>query len=335
LDPVGVHTGDSIVVAPVQTLTDIELQMLRTASINIIKELKIEGGCNVQFALDPFSLKYGVIEVNPRVSRSSALASKATGYPIARISTLLSIGYTLDEIQNPINKNVSALYEPTLDYIAVKIAKFPFEKFPNSPNILTTQMQATGEVLGLGACFEEALLKAYDSLGNKDELFDFTSFNKNTNYITPASNRLNNIFKALAHGISVQKIYLATKIDKFFLNKINNIIKISKNLKLLNKDNLLLAKKYGISDKSIAYITKNNITHIKNMRNKFAIIPNFKKIDACGAEFACDSNYFYSSYSGFDENVDKTKKKKVLIVGSGPIKIGQGIEFDYCCVHAI
>lgn len=334
-DPVGVHTGDSIVVAPSQTLRDVEHQMLRSASIDIIRELKIEGGCNIQFALNPFSLEYIVIEVNPRVSRSSALASKATGYPIAKIAAKIAIGLTLDEIVNPVTGNTSALFEPSLDYIVVKIPQWPFDKFYTADRKLGTQMKATGEVMAIDRVFEGALLKAVRSLEgiNKTALFREVDDLENKLRV-PNDQRLFAIFDALRKGYSVDEIYEMTHIDKWFLSKLDNIILMESELKEngLDKDTISKCKKLGFSDTHISKILNIEEEVVATFREEIDLKPVYKLVDTCAGEFESSTPYFYSTYEE-DCEVEVTDKSKVVILGSGPIRIGQGIEFDYCSVH--
>lgn len=342
IDPVGIHTGDSIVVAPSQTLTDRDHQMLRSASLKIIRALKIEGGCNIQFALDPYSYQYYVIEVNPRVSRSSALASKATGYPIAKVAALIGIGYCLDEIKNPVTKKTFAGFEPALDYIVCKIPRWPFDKFHAGNRRLGTQMKATGEVMAIGRTLEEALLKAVRSLeiGTYHlKLKEAESLPENIleDRITKADDeRLFLIAAMLRREISIDKIHHLTKIDYFFLHKFKHIIDLEKELqsKNLTHESLLKVKKYGFSDKAIAKLTDHTEKEIFELRKSFKIFPVYKMVDTCAAEFESTTPYYYSTYEHEDE-VIHTAKEKVIVLGSGPIRIGQGIEFDYSSVHAV
>jgi len=339
LDPVGVHTGDSIVVAPVQTLTNKEYQMLRNSALRIIRALGIEGGCNVQFALDPYSFNYYVIEVNPRVSRSSALASKASGFPIARVSAKIACGLTLDEIK--ISSTIAS-FEPTLDYVVTKFPRFPFDKFQDANRKLSTQMKATGEVMSIGRTFEESLLKAIRSLENKvdhielekcknmnnDELLKFIDDN--------TDERIYAVAEAFRRGIGVEKIYKITKIDRFFLDKIMHIISIENELKEegLNIDNLKYAKRWGFADSYLAKIWNKNAKDIYNLRKENNIYPVYKMIDTCASEFKAYVPYFYSTYEFENESI-RSDRKKIVVLGSGPIRIGQGVEFDYTTVHAI
>lgn len=342
VDPVGIHTGDSVVVAPTQTLTDRECDMLKAVSLKIIRALKIEGGCNVQIALDPHSLKYYIIEVNPRVSRSSALASKATAYPIARIASKIAVGMTLDEIINPITKKSYGNFEPTIDYIVTKIPRFPFDKFADGDRNLGTQMKATGEIMSIGRRFEESLLKGIRSLEYgvhhlglpNGEKF---SLEKIIDKIEKASDeRIFFIGEALRRGISVEDIYNLTKIDLFFLNKMQNIIDLEHILKENKKDINLLrkVKTYGFSDKIIAHRWGMDEKEIYDLRKANGIKPVYKMVDTCAAQYESDIPYLYSSYEIENESIRSTKEK-VVVLGSGPIRIGQGIEFDYATVHAI
>ena len=342
IDPVGIHTGDSIVVAPSQTLTDREYHMLRNVSLKIIRALKIEGGCNVQIALDPNSFKYYIIEVNPRVSRSSALASKATGYPIAKIAAKIAVGMTLDEIINPVTKSSYACFEPAIDYIVTKIPRFPFDKFGDGDRYLGTQMKATGEVMAIGRTLEESLLKAIRSLEygvhhlglpNGDEF----TLDKIIRRIKLAGDeRLFFIGEALRRDVSIQKIHEYTKIDLFFLNKMKNIIDLEHLLKDNKNDIVLLrkAKIYGFSDRVIAHRWGMTEKEITDLRHKNNIRPVYKMVDTCAAEFESSTPYFYSTYEFENESI-RSDKEKIVVLGSGPIRIGQGIEFDYATVHAI
>ncbi len=342
LDPVGVHTGDSIVVAPSQTLADKEYQMLRTSALNIIDELKITGGCNVQFALNPTSFEYCVIEVNPRVSRSSALASKATGYPIAKVSAKIALGYHLDEIKNAVTGKTYASFEPALDYCVVKIPRLPFDKFIKASRTLTTQMKATGEVMSICTNFEGALMKAlrsleqhvnsliYENLGElpvetiREELYRIDD------------RRIFVVAEALRRGIPLKEIHEITKIDIWFLDKIHNIVKMENRLKKeeLTKEVMQEAKRLEFPDEVIAQIRGVSKQEIHDLRMSYGIVPSYKMVDTCAAEFEATTPYYYSCYDGENE-VDATrKKKKVMVLGSGPIRIGQGIEFDFCSVHS-
>ena len=342
IDPVGIHTGDSIVVAPSQTLTDREYHMLRDVSLKIIRALKIEGGCNVQIALDPNSFKYYIIEVNPRVSRSSALASKATGYPIAKIAAKIAVGMTLDEIINPVTKSSYACFEPAIDYIVTKIPRFPFDKFGDGDRYLGTQMKATGEIMAIGRTLEESLLKAIRSLEygvhhlglpNGDEF----TLDKIIRRIKLAGDeRLFFIGEALRRNVSIEEIHEYTKIDLFFLNKMKNIIDLEHLLKDNKNDIGLLrkAKIYGFSDRVIAHRWGMTEKEITDLRHKNNIRPVYKMVDTCAAEFESSTPYFYSTYEFENESI-RSDKEKIVVLGSGPIRIGQGIEFDYATVHAI
>lgn len=344
-DPVGVHTGDSIVVAPSQTLSDVEYQMLRTASIKIIDAIGIEGGCNVQLALNPSSLEYAVIEINPRVSRSSALASKATGYPIAKVSTKIALGYGLDEILNQVTGKTYAAFEPTLDYVVLKIPKWPFDKFFNAKRILGTKMMATGEVMAIGSSFEQALLKAVRSLEIKqytlysEKLSQKSTVDLKARIQNPDDERLFCIAEMMRRGYKIDKIAELTGVDKFFLYKVCNIIEeeeLLRNSSLheLDKNWLKKLKKIGFSDKGIADLTGSSPEDVYKLRMKNHIVASYKMVDTCGGEFDAVSPYYYSTYDEYDE-VEVTKNKKILVIGSGPIRIGQGVEFDYCSVHSI
>ncbi|PZD93864.1 carbamoyl-phosphate synthase large subunit [Paenibacillus sambharensis] len=350
-DPVGVHTGDSIVVAPSQTLSDREYQMLRSASLKIIRALNIEGGCNVQFALDPYSYQYYVIEVNPRVSRSSALASKATGYPIAKMAAKIAIGYTLDEIVNPVTGQTYACFEPTLDYIVSKIPRWPFDKFISANRKLGTQMKATGEVMAIGRTFEESMHKAVRSLeigvhrihlkdapGIEDEVL-------RTRLAKPDDERMFLVAEAFRRGYKLQEIQDLTNIDWWFLDKIEGIVAFEERLKSeaeLTEELLYEAKRKGFSDRSIAELRREggaaadytDELDIRSLRNDLNLRPVYKMVDTCAAEFEATTPYYYSTYE-VENEVTESEKEKVLVLGSGPIRIGQGIEFDYSTVHAV
>ncbi|KUK00756.1 MAG: carbamoyl-phosphate synthase large subunit [Methanobacteriales archaeon] len=334
IDPMGIHTGESIVVAPAQTLSDEENQKLRDVSLKIIRALKIEGGCNIQFAVHPQTGEYKVIEVNPRVSRSSALASKATGYPIAKIAAKIAIGLTLDEIQNDITKETPASFEPSIDYVVTKIPRWPFDKFREIDRHIGVQMKSTGEVMAIGRTMEESLHKAIRSLDIGRYGFEEVPFTTG-DLANPTDERLFQVYTALKNGMSINKVYELTKIDKFFLYKILEIIKFEKSLKggKIDPKTLKRAKKLGFSDKKIAQLTGLKEKEIRDLRKKHDIKPVYKMVDTCAAEFEAKTPYYYGSYDMEDE-VEVSKKPKVLIIGSGPIRIGQGIEFDYCCVHA-
>ena len=341
IDPVGVHTGDSIVVAPSQTLGDKEYQMLRTSALNIISELNITGGCNVQYALNPDTFEYCVIEVNPRVSRSSALASKATGYPIAKVSAKIALGYTLDEIKNAITQKTYASFEPMLDYVVVKLPRLPFDKFISAKRTLTTQMKATGEVMSICDNFEGALMKAIRSLEQHvDSLmsYDFTGLSRDDLLEQLAivdDMRMWKIAEAIRRGIDYDTIYNITKVDKWFIDKFAIIVEMENALKTqeLTVDLLREAKRIEFPDNVIARLTGKSEREIHDMRHENGIVAAYKIVDTCAAEFAAETPYYYSVY-GSENEVEKTEgKKKVLVLGSGPIRIGQGIEFDFCSVH--
>ncbi len=339
VDPVGIHTGDSIVVAPSQTLTNKEYQMLRNSALNIIRALKIEGGCNVQFSLDPYSFKYYVIEVNPRVSRSSALASKASGYPIARVSAKIACGLRLDEIRIA---NTLASFEPTLDYVVTKIPRFPFDKFADANRSLSTQMKATGEVMSIGRNFEESLLKAVRSLENRvdhlelsflkekplEEIMEFIGLH--------TDERIYALAEALRKGATIDELYFLTKIDRFFLEKIQKILDLEQQVLLhpWDKEVFLQAKRNGFADSYLARCYDTTPQEIYAFRKKNSIYPVYKMIDTCASEFESYVPYFYSTYEQENESI-RSEKKKIIVLGSGPIRIGQGVEFDYTTVHAI
>jgi carbamoyl-phosphate synthase large subunit len=339
-DPMGVHTGDSIVVAPSQTLTNKEYQMLRTASLKIIRALGIEGGCNVQFALDPKSNRYYVIEVNPRVSRSSALASKATGYPIARVASKIAVGKRLDEIYNQVTGKTMASFEPALDYIVVKIPRWPFDKFARGERKLGSQMKATGEVMAIDRCFEAALQKAVRSLelGNKPLTWKDNNWGNDDNlhsYPLHANDlRLWAVMEALRNGVTPEQMAEHTGIDLWFIKKMVNIIDMEKKLSsgTLNAASLWQAKRLGFSDEQIGTLSGKSTAQVIKRRHKEQIIPVYKMVDTCAAEFNAETPYFYSTYEQENE-ADPVEGKKVMVIGSGPIRIGQGIEFDYCSVH--
>ena len=342
VDPVGIHTGDSIVVAPVQTLTDRENQMLRNASLRIIRALGICGGCNVQLALDPHSFRYYVIEVNPRVSRSSALASKATGYPIASISAKLAAGLTLDEIKNPITGTSYACFEPALDYIVTKFPRLPFDKFPNADRQLGTQMKATGEVMSIGRTFEESFLKSVRSLEVKVdhlEKEEFKSYSKEELYKKIKGRDDERIFAIaqwLRNGYSMEEIQKLTNIDYFFLNHIQRILDLETEMKSHPQDAEVLyrLKRNGFSDKYIARNWNMKEIDLYQMEQKEHIVPVYKMVDTCAGEFTSLTPYFYSTYEMENESI-ASDRKKVIVLGSGPIRIGQGVEFDYTTVHTV
>ena len=343
LDPVGVHTGDSIVVAPSQTLADKEHQMLRSAALNIISELDIKGGCNVQFALNPDSFEYCVIEVNPRVSRSSALASKATGYPIAKVAAKIALGYNLDEIKNAVTGKTYASFEPTLDYVVVKIPRLPFDKFIKAKRTLTTQMKATGEVMSICTNFEGALMKALRSLEQHVDSLIYLDYDKRP--LEEIHERLHKvddrrifvIAEAIRRGISLGEIHSITKVDIWFLDKIANLVKMEQKLrdaKEINKELMQEAKRMEFPDKVIGQIVGKTEAEIKAMRYAMDIHASYKIVDTCAAEFEATTPYYYSCFDGENEVEEDHSKKKIMVLGSGPIRIGQGIEFDFCSVHA-
>jgi carbamoyl-phosphate synthase large subunit len=345
IDPVGVHTGDSIVVAPSQTLSDKEYQMLRTASLKIISKLGIEGGCNVQFALNPISFEYAVIEVNPRVSRSSALASKATGYPIAKVATKIAIGYGLDEIMNAVTGKTFACFEPTLDYVVVKIPKWPFDKFVNAERTLGTQMKATGEVMAISCSFEAALMKAIRSLELniftlEQELLKKLSDEEIFRMLADINDsRVFVVAEALRRNVSIAKICEITTIDEFFINKLNNLVLMEEELKTVTIDNINSeiigkAKKLGFTDGTIAHFSGLAKKKVTEKRKSYGINISYKMVDTCAAEFEAVTPYYYSTFDDKSE-VKMTENEKVIVIGSGPIRIGQGIEFDYCSVHSV
>ncbi len=342
IDPVGVHTGDSIVVAPSQTLSDKEYQMLRTSALNIISELNITGGCNVQFALHPTSFEYCVIEVNPRVSRSSALASKATGYPIAKVAAKIALGYTLDEIQNAITGKTYASFEPALDYCVVKMPRLPFDKFITAKRTLTTQMKATGEVMSICTNFEGALMKAIRSLEQHVDClrsYDFSDLDKEALLKRLArvdDQRIYVIAEALRKGIDYDTVYEITGVDRWFIDKIAILVEMEHALETQPLTAALLkeAKRMEFPDNVIGRLTGRSEEEIKKMRYDNNIVAAFKMVDTCAAEFEASTPYYYSCFDGVNEAVETNPPKKVLVLGSGPIRIGQGIEFDYCSVHA-
>ncbi len=339
-DPVGVHTGDSIVVAPAVTLSPKEYNMLRSAALNIVSELKVEGGCNCQFALYPESEEYAVIEVNPRVSRSSALASKATGYPIAKVATKIAIGYTLDEIVNAVTGNTYACFEPSIDYLVVKFPKWPFDKFVYAKRTLGTQMKATGEVMSIGTSFEQGIMKAVrgielglDTL-NLPEFEELSDKEVKDSLSIVDDRRIFMVYEALKRNISIEEIHNITMIDEWFLNKLFNLINLENELKKgnLSKELYLKAKKFGYLDETIKRLSGCEIDK--------PLYSSYKMVDTCAAEFEAKTPYFYSTYDAQNEAQEfiekqKSNKKKVIVFGSGPIRIGQGIEFDYCCVHCV
>lgn len=345
IDPMGIHTGESIVVAPAQTLSDREHQILRSAALKIIRALEIAGGCNIQFAVNPEKWEYHVIEVNPRVSRSSALASKATGYPIAKISAKIAVGFSLDEIPNDVTRETPASFEPAMDYIVTKIPRWPFDKFRDAEKHIGTQMKSTGEVMAIGRSFEESLQKAIRSLDIKrnglccDGREPETNITKiEDNLSNPTDKRIFYIYDALRAGVSVERIVELTKISPFFIYKIRNILEMEKTLleytlETVNEKLIKNAKSLGFSDIQIANIIGGGEESIRKKRKKLGVTPAFKMVDTCAAEFEAKTPYYYSTYESGDE-IKSSRKKKVMIIGGGPIRIAQGIEFDYCCVHA-
>jgi carbamoyl-phosphate synthase large subunit len=345
IDPVGVHTGDSIVVAPSQTLADKEYQMLRTSALKIISALGIQGGCNVQYALHPTSFEYAVIEVNPRVSRSSALASKATGYPIAKVASKIAIGYGLDEIKNAVTGKTYACFEPTLDYVVVKIPKWPFDKFVRAKRTLGTQMKATGEVMSISSSFEAALMKAIRSLELgiftlEQDIYKKLEGNELVRKLSDINDeRIFVIAEAIRRSVTLEEIHEITKIDYFFLCKIKELVLMEEKLKSytpgqLTGDILRKAKKMGFTDRVIAKLTGTTKENITNLRKQQGIAAAYKMVDTCAAEFEAATPYYYSTYDNNSE-VKQSSREKVLVLGSGPIRIGQGIEFDYCSVHSV
>ena len=352
IDPMGVHTGDSITVAPALTLTDKEYQKMRNASLAVLREIGVEtGGSNVQFAIDPKSGKMVVIEMNPRVSRSSALASKATGFPIAKVAARLAVGYTLDEISNEITAITPASFEPSIDYIVTKIPRFAFEKFPGSNDTLTSSMKSVGEVMAIGKNFQQSFQKALRSLETGlDGIDEIKIADENkidlilSKISTPTPDRILYIGQAFREKISIDDIYKASKIDKWFLTRIKEIIQMEINLSgnkhPLSKNDLLKFKLAGFSDSKIAKVLSVSENQIYNLRKKYKITPTFFKVDTCAGEFDTKTSYLYSSYEIPYYETAKvlenkiSNKRKVIILGGGPNRIGQGIEFDYCCVHA-
>ncbi|KEQ39871.1 carbamoyl-phosphate synthase, large subunit [Streptococcus mitis] len=341
-DPVGIHTGDSIVFAPAQTMSDYENQMLRDASLSIIRALKIEGGCNVQLALDPHSFKYYVIEVNPRVSRSSALASKATGYPIAKLAAKIAVGLTLDEVINPVTGSTYAMFEPALDYVVAKIPRFPFDKFEKGERRLGTQMKATGEVMAIGRNIEESLLKACRSLEigvHHNEMPELAAVSDDTlieKVVKAQDDRLFYVSEAIRRGYTPEEIAELTKIDIFYLDKLLHIFEIEQELGAHPQDLEVLktAKLNGFSDRKIAELWKTTAYQVRQLRLENKIVPVYKMVDTCAAEFDSETPYFYSTYGWENESI-KSDKESVLVLGSGPIRIGQGVEFDYATVHSV
>ncbi|CAB4584219.1 MAG: carbamoyl-phosphate synthase large subunit [Actinobacteria bacterium] len=342
IDPMGVHTGDSITIAPAMTLTDVEYQKLRDLSIDIIREVGVaSGGCNIQFAVNPADGRIIVIEMNPRVSRSSALASKATGFPIAKFATKLAIGYTLDEIKNDITRSTPASFEPTLDYIVVKVPRFAFEKFPEADDRLTTTMKSVGEAMAIGRSFPEALQKALRSVEKKGTSFSWSASGQDLATLmremrVPREFRLQQVQRALFLGASIEEVFAATKIDPWFLSQIDEINSVARDIidaQELNENNLLRAKRAGFSDQQIADILEKPVAEISATRVRLNIRPVFKTVDTCAAEFEAYTPYHYSSYD-LESEVEPRTKPAIIILGSGPNRIGQGVEFDYSCVHA-
>lgn len=335
IDPMGIHTGESVVVAPAQNLNDRDSQALRDASIKIIRALGIQGGCNIQFAVNPETGEYKVIEVNPRVSRSSALASKATGYPIAKISSKIALGMTLDEIKNDITKETPASFEPAIDYVVVKIPRWPFDKFRGINREIGVQMKATGEVMAIGRTFEEAIQKAIRSLDMGHDGFEYVEYTED-NLANPTDERLFQLYSAIKDGMDLDKIQKLTNIDKFFLYKIRNIVNFENEVteeKLNDADFLRKAKQMGCSNKRLATLSNQTEEYIRNLLNRFNIKQSYKMVDTCAAEFEAKTPYYYSTYDSGNE-LKSSNKKKIVILGAGPIRIGQGIEFDYCCVYS-
>ena len=335
IDPMGIHTGESVVVAPAQNLNDRDSQALRDASIKIIRALGIQGGCNIQFAVNPETGEYKVIEVNPRVSRSSALASKATGYPIAKISSKIALGMTLDEIKNDITKETPASFEPAIDYVVVNIPRWPFDKFRGINREIGVQMKATGEVMAIGRTFEEAIQKAIRSLDMGHDGFEYVEYTED-DLANPTDERLFQLYSAIKDGMDLDKIQKLTNIDKFFLYKIRNIVNFENEVteeKLNDADFLRKAKQMGCSNKRLAALSNQTEEYIRNLLNRFNIKQSYKMVDTCAAEFEAKTPYYYSTYDSGNE-LKSSNKKKIVILGAGPIRIGQGIEFDYCCVHS-
>ncbi|MBQ6350561.1 MAG: carbamoyl-phosphate synthase large subunit [Methanobrevibacter sp.] len=335
IDPMGIHTGDSVVVAPIQNLCDETIQKMRDASIKIIRALGIRGGCNIQFALNPETDEYKVIEVNPRVSRSSALASKATGYPIAKISSKIALGLTLDEIKNDITKETPASFEPAIDYVVIKIPRWPFDKFKGISREVGVQMKATGEVMAIGRTFEEAFQKALRSLDMGFDGFEYVEYTED-DLANPTDLIYFQIYSAIKDGMDIDRIRELTNIDNFFLYKIRNIVNFENDVtadKLDDEAYLRKAKQIGCSNKRLADLSGQTEEYIRNLLSRYNIKQSYKMVDTCAAEFEAKTPYYYSSYDAGNELVSTTKKK-VVILGAGPIRIGQGIEFDYCCVHS-
>jgi carbamoyl-phosphate synthase large subunit len=348
-DPMGVHTGDSITVAPAQTLSDVEYQRMRVASLAILEKIGVEtGGSNVQFAVNPKNGRMIVIEMNPRVSRSSALASKATGFPIAKAAAKLAVGYTLDEIQNDITKATPACFEPSIDYCVVKVPRFAFEKFQDSDDTLSTRMRAVGEIMSIGRSFEEALGKAMRSLENgrlglgadgKGKETSVSDAELESLIVRPTADRIFYVAEAFRRGFSVDKVFELSKIDPFFLSRISDIVSVelalgSLSLDEIDADSFKLAKQYGLSDAQIAYLVGSDELTVRQARKNLGVVPAFKTVDTCAAEFASSTAYHYKTYDACENEASQSDKKSIMILGAGPNRIGQGIEFDYCCVHA-
>src|SRR5215213_750693 len=340
-DPMGVHTGDSITVAPAQTLTDVEYQRLRDMSIRVIRKVGVEtGGSNIQFAVNPENGDVRVIEMNPRVSRSSALASKATGFPIAKIAAKLAVGYTLDEIDNDITKKTPASFEPTIDYVVAKIPKWNFEKFRDTEDVLGTQMKSVGEVMAIGRTFKEALFKGLRSLEAVKplRLEDISDDELQRKLARPNSQRFSYITYALQNGYSIDEVHRLTKIDPWFLDQLSQVMEFQetldkKSLDAYSDDEIRTAKEYGLSDRRLSFLTGATELEVRDHRKSHGIAPVYKRVDTCGAEFESHTPYLYSTYEEECE-ADPTDRRKIMILGSGPNRIGQGIEFDYCCCHA-
>lgn len=340
-DPMGVHTGDSITVAPAQTLTDVEYQLMRDAAIRIIRKVGVEtGGSNIQFAINPENGELRIIEMNPRVSRSSALASKATGFPIAKIAAKLAVGYTLDEIPNDITKKTPASFEPTIDYVVAKIPKWDFEKFREAKDVLGTQMKSVGEVMAIGRTFKEALFKGLRSLEAVKplRLEEVSADELQRKLAQPNSQRFSYVTYALQHGVSISEIYRLSRIDPWFLEQLQEVMEIQrevegKKLEEIGAELLRAFKEVGLSDRRLAYLTETSEDEVRTYRKRLGVVPVYKRVDTCGAEFESYTPYLYSTYEEEDE-ARSTDKRKIMILGSGPNRIGQGIEFDYCCCHA-
>src|SRR5256712_1369327 len=340
-DPMGVHTGDSITVAPAQTLTDVEYQQMRDQAITIIRKVGVEtGGSNIQFAVNPENGDMRVIEMNPRVSRSSALASKATGFPIAKIAAKLPVGYTLDEIPNDITKKTPASFEPTIDYVVAKIPKWDFEKFREAEDVLGTQMKSVGEVMAIGRTFKEALFKGLRSLEAVKplRLEDVSDDEVQRKLARPNSQRVSYITYALQHNWPIAEIYRLSRVDPWFLEQLQDVMEIQKgiegrNLKQISAELLRSFKEVALSDRRLAYLTETSEDAVRAYRKSLGIVPVYKRVDTCGAEFESFTPYLYSTYESEDEAAP-TDRRKIMILGSGPNRIAQGIEFDYCCCHA-